>query len=411
MPRTQTYHLHLPHVFQDKKASHLSKLYGVRVARDLVMKLAIFFFPIYLYQQGTQDPFWQFIPGGSLQKGILLLVLFYLVHRLTVTLTVIPVGKIITKIGYQRAMLIGFSLFALFLSLLYWRENPGWLLLAAAVVSGLETDFFWSSYFTLISKFTLRNQLGQDLGLLNFFLQLAQVVAPAVGGSLIITLGFKSLFLVGIVGILMAMLFVLGLQIEPERDVVSWAEFISWVKERSFLQLAVSQVGRYFNDSALVFWPLYIYLILGSVDRVGFLYTFSLFLAMIVSLGAGFYIDQRQSKKPFYVSGGVLSVLWVLRTQVISFWQIAIIDTIDRLTASFYALYYDTIAFKRGQGSQALSFFVYRELIVSMVAVIFWVLLGSLFLIISRPWEVLFIGASVGVLLGLLVKEKHSLLN
>jgi MFS family permease len=407
MPRNRGYHLHLPSLHFNK-SRNANMLYGVRVFRDLVSKLAIFFLPIYLYQHGSSDPFWQFLPGNELQKGVLVLVLFYLVHRATILLTGIEIGRLITRIGYRKSMLTGFILFAIFLSLLYVKENPGWMLLLASFVNGLETNFFWNSYNTLISKFTLKRHMGQDLGLLNFLLQLGQAIAPALGGLLIVSFGFRSLFLVGIVGILICIIFVLQLQIKRERDVISWKEFSTWTREKSFLRLATSQAGRYFNDATLIFWPLYIFLILGAIDRVGFLYTLSLFMAMIVSFGVGFYIDNNKNKKPFYVSGGVLSILWILRSQVISFWQIAIIDTLDKLSANFYAVYYDAIAIKRGKGSQALSYFVYRELIVSIMAIPFWTMVGGLFLIFPEPWLALFMLAAVGVLMGLLVKEHHS---
>ncbi|MFH1959447.1 MAG: MFS transporter [Patescibacteria group bacterium] len=406
MPRTREYHLHLPYFHVDSSKS-LSLLYAVRVTRDLVNKLAIFFLPIFLYQNGSADPFWQFLPGNNLQKGVFLLVFFYLIHRSTVLLTAIGIGKLIAKIGYQKSMLMGFALFSLFLSLLYINPHPGWLLLIAAFINGLETSFFWSSYNTLMSKFTLSRHMGQNLGLLHFFLQLAQAIAPALGGLLIVTFGFTSLFMVGLVGVLVCILFVSQMELKKEKDKISLQEFLAWIKEKSFLQLAVSRAGRYFNDATLVFWPLYVFLILGSVDRVGFLYTLSLFIAMILSFAMGFYIDNQKSKKPFYISGGVLSILWLLRSQVVSFWQIAIIDTIDRLTANFYAIYYDATAFRRGRGGQVLSYFVYCEVLVSFISVLFWLAVGGLFLIFPDPWMALFILAAVGVLLGLLVKEHH----
>ncbi|MBT3249160.1 MAG: MFS transporter [Candidatus Pacebacteria bacterium] len=406
MPRTRGYNLHLPSIHVNK-SKNTNMLYGVRVFRDLVSKLAIFFLPIYLYQHGSSDPFWKFLPGSELQKGVLLLALFFLVHRITILLTGIGIGRLITRIGYRKSMLIGFILFAIFLSLLYIKENPGWLLLLASFVNGLETNFFWNSYNTLISKFTLKRHMGKDLGLLNFFLQLGQAITPALGGLLIVSFGFQSLFLVGLVGIMICIIFVLQLHLKKERDTISWKEFFVWTKEKAFLRLALSQAGRYINDATLIFWPLYIFLILGAIDRVGFLYTLSLFLAMIVSFGVGFYIDSNKNKKPFYVSGGILSIIWILRSQVISFWQIAIIDTFDKLSANFYAVYYDAIAIKRGKGSQALSYFVYRELIVSILAIPFWTVVGGLFLVFPDPWLALFMLASIGVLMGLLVKEHH----
>ena len=406
MPRTRDHNLHLPH-FHINKSKNLNLLYGVRVTRDLVSKLTMFFLPIYLYQHGSSDQFWQFLPGSELQKGVLLLVFFYLITRLTVLLTAIKIGRLITKIGYQKSMLVAFVLFALFLSLLAIGSSPGWLLLVAALINGVQTNFFWNTYMTLISKFTLTRHMGQNLGLLRFFLQLAQAIAPALGGLLAVSFGFQSLFLVGLIGVLICIIFVLQMDLKKERDVISWKEFLLWTKEEKFLQLAISQAGRYLNTATLTFWPLYVFLILGSIDKVGFLYALSLFFALILSFGVGLYIDHKKDKKPFYISGGILSLLWLLRSQVVSFWHIIVIDTIDRLTTNFYVLFADSILFKRSKGSQALSYFVYREIMVSLTAILFWLVAGSLFLIFSDPWMALFSLAAIGVLMGLLVKEHH----
>lgn len=411
MPRTREYHLHLPHInlphLNVDMSRNMNLLYGVRVTRDLIYRIAIFFLPIFLYQQGSSDSFWRFLPGSELQRGALLIVLFYLTHRITSLFTGIGIGKLITKIGYQKAMLMGFGLFAIFLSLLYAKPNPGLLILVAAFVNGLETNFFWNSYLTLMSKLALSKHMGEDLGLLHFFLQLGQAIAPALGGMLVVAFSFSALFMVGLVGTLICILLVLQMELKKERDKISWKEFLKWTREKTFLRLAVSQTGRYLNDAILVFWPLYVFLILGSVDRVGLLYTLSLFLAMIVSFGVGFYIDHSKSKKPFYISGGILSLLWLLRSSVVSFWQIAIIDTIDRLTANFYFIFADSILFKRSKGGQALSYFVYREILVSCAAIVFWLIVGSLFIVFANPWTALFILAAVGVLLVLLIKEHH----
>lgn len=406
MPRIHPAHLHLPHLHIDG-SKNMTFLYGVRVARGLVYRLAIFFLPIYLYQQGSTDPFWQFLPGSELQKGVLLLVFFYLIHQLTVLSSGISIGHLILKIGYQRALLVSSCLFAVFLSLLYVKANPGWLILLGAFINGLETNFFWNTYQTLMSKLAQHRHMGQNLGLLQFFLQLVQAMAPALGGMLVVAFGFPALFMAGLLGVLLGMMSAFQLQFQRERDRISWAEFTRWAQEGPFIRLAVSQTGRYLNDAALVFWPLYVFLILGTVDRVGFLYTLSLFIAMILSFGVGYYIDHQKNKKLFYLSGGLLSLLWLLRSQVVTFWHIVIIDTFDCLTANFYLLFSDSIFLKRSKGGQAFSFFVYREMLISVGAILFWLVVGGLFLIFTNAWTALFILAAVGVLLGLLVKENH----
>ncbi len=386
-------------------SKNLRLLYAIRVVRDLVSKVAVFFLPIYLYQQGSSHNFWHFLPGNTLQKGVLLLVGYYLIKRLTVLITSIPVGRLVVKLGFQTSLMLGFASFALILTLLYASLEPGWLILLSAVANGIETNFFWNAYHTLISKLSYNRHLGENLGLVQFLVQLSQAIAPALSGLLIVAYGFQSLFMVGLVGILACLVLTLGLDLKANRDQVSWREFRRWLKDISFWRLASAQIGRHLNDAALIFWPLYVFLLLGAVDRVGFLYSMSLFLAMMISFTFGSYLDRKDDKTPFYFSGGALSLLWIMRSLVASFWQVVIVDTLDRLATSFYGLFYETILLRRGKGGQAFSYFVYRGMMISAGALIFWLSAAGIFLVWAEAWPILFLFPAVGVLLGLLIKE------
>ena len=52
-----------------------------------------------------------------------------------------------------------------------------------------------------------------------------------------------------------------------------------------------------------------------------------------------------------------------------------------------------------------MSYFVYREMIYSFTAIIFWLVVAALFYFFVTAWQSLFVIAAVGVLLTLLIKE------
>jgi hypothetical protein len=118
---------------------------------------------------------------------------------------------------------------------------------------------------------------------------------------------------------------------------------------------------------------------------------------MILSLFIGAKLDKREHKRPFFISGGLLSLLWVIRSQIIGYWSIALVDAFDKLTGSFHWLFFDRVLISRGKGREAFSYFIYREIIISVTVVVFWPL----------EWKGLFIMAAVGVLMSLLISKKH----
>jgi len=94
-----------------------------------------------------------------------------------------------------------------------------------------------------------------------------------------------------------------------------------------------------------------------------------------------------------------------LRGFVVGIWSITILNAVDRLTSSFHWLFFDRSWILRGKGREALSYFVYREMIYSFAAIVFWLIVALLFYFFIFAWKSLFIVAGMGVLLTLLVKE------
>jgi MFS family permease len=405
MLRLREYHLQLP-FFHIDTGKNLRLLYGARVARDLVNKLALFFLPIFLFQIGSTAPELLQLPLTSFQKGMLTIAAYYFLGQLVVLITALPMGNIAARITHERAFIFSYLVRTVVFSLLLMHEYSLWLVAGAALLDGLQSNLFWNSYHTILSQVTKKKNMGKDLGFLQFLLQLVTVLSPAIAGLTAHILGIEILFMFAIVVTLFAGVLTLFMKLKTERDTVSFAEFMSWMKEKEFRTLSLAFTGRYINDAALFIWPLYVFFILGSLERVGYLYALSLFLAMVFTFFIGMYIDTHKGRRPLFFSGGVLSLLWVIRTQIWGAWSIALVDMADRLTSNVHWLYFDTIFIRRGKGSQALSYFVYREMIISFAGILFWILFGVLF-IFSAGWSALFILAAIGVLLSALINDRQ----
>lgn len=409
MPRNREYHLHLPFLHIDTSARpNLRYLYGVRVSRDLVNKLALFFMPIFLFQFGKTSGLYAFLGLSEFNQGIISIASYYSMYGLIALITAIPLAQLVRKIGHQKVMVLSYLLRLVGLILLYLSTSHPFLIFIAVIFESSQSNLFWPSYHTILSQNTLKNHMGKDLGILQFLLQLVAVVSPAISGLVAVLTGLESIFLIALVGTLIGMLFTLFMDISYVKDEVSLHEFVSWLKESRFRKLTLSIMGRYINDATLYVWPLYVFIFLGSVDKVGYLYTISLFIAMIFTYFISVYIDHHKSRKPFFLSGGMLSLLWLVRTQFLSVVSIALIDVIERLASNFHWLFFDTIMINRSKGSNALSYFVYREMVLHVTAMLFWVVFAAFFLF-DFGWNSLFLFAAIGVALSLFMRDKEKL--
>lgn len=404
MSRLHSFFSTLPGFYIISK-SNLRLIYFVRVIRDILNKVTLFFLPIFLFDFGKNLEWFKQFSLTDVQAGMILIAAFFSIQRLVIFFTAIPLGKAMIKANFETSLLLSYLLRVVAFTALYFANQHPILIVVAAIFEGIQSNFFWNSLLTLLTNHLDEKTMGKDLGLHRFVFQLATVLTPAISGYLAYKYGLEVLFLLGIVLNLLSAVVAMGINIKLPQDDVSWKEFSQWLKNPSFFRATGSFAGKYINDTVLFLWPLYVFLILGSVDRVGFLYTFSLFIALVLAFFIGGYIDKlSDNRKPFFLSGGALSLVWLIRTQVFSIWGIALADTVERLFSNFHWLFYDVLFIKRGRGSQAFSYFVYREMMISAFAMIFWAAV-TVFFMIADSWSGVFIFAGIGVLLSLLISE------
>jgi len=406
MPDLRNYSLHLPHFHVDD-TKDLRLLYGIRIIRDVVFQFCFFFYPIFLYNFAIESGLLSFLHLNDVSTGMLGIALYFLLTRLLMFFIAIPIGTIIQKKGLSTGLRSAFLARSLQLTMLMYSGSFPWLILLVIMFEALQSHFFWNSYYTILSRFTLQKNLGKDLSLQQFFLQLITTLTPAISGLLILQSGFETVFLIGLTLSIFGVILTLHTHFPIVQDTLSLKEFFQWLKEKQYELFAFSFPGKYINDSVHFLWPLYVFFFLGSIEKVGYLYSTSLFIALLFTFIFGAFVDKSSSKKPFFASAGFLSLFWIFRTQVWSPLGIALIDAFERLTAGFHWLFFDKLFIKRASGNRALAYFVYSEIILSIFGSFFWLIIAILFLL-NIGWNAIFIVAAIGVLASVFISDKHS---
>lgn len=407
MPRHILPYLHFPHFdFEFDNSHNLHTLYGIRVLREIVNNLVFFFLPLFLFQLGPQVPLFDQLDLSDFQKGMIMVGIHFVIYRFALLIGLVPIGRLIKRVvGFRNAFVISRLLAVTVFLLLQNGTNIYWLVWIAAFLDGIEGSFFWPTFYSVFGGNAKNKRMGENLGLLQFMIQFVAMATPALGGLVASIMGYDKLFLFGVVISMIGVVFAISMHPEKIKGEPKYSELFSWLKEKRFRRLSVTYMGRYLDQSVLALWPLYVFLLIQGVDKVGYLYSASLFIAMIMSFFIGFYIDHNKSKRPFMISGGLLSVLWIVRMRVVDIWGIAFVDVFNRLLGSFHWLFYDSILVKRGRGSKVYPFFVYIEFIVSFGGIITW-LSFIIFFIFSASWKLFFLIAAVGTMTSLMISEK-----
>ena len=149
-------------------------------------------------------------PSISTQLGIGLDALTWAVDGYTLTFAslLLLAGSLADRLGAKRVYLAGLALFVL-ASLACGLAPTGTVLVAARLVQGVAAALFLPSSLSLLTaSFTESRQRARMLGLWASIVSIAAGLGPVVGGTLVDTLGWRSIFLVnvpiGLVGLVLA---------------------------------------------------------------------------------------------------------------------------------------------------------------------------------------------------------------
>ncbi len=370
------------------------------------IQLTLLFLPLYLFQIGSDWNIFQSFSLTPFQQGMLIVGGYFLIQRCWVLLWSVPASQIISFIGVRNGMIVGQLLNICTLVFFVLSEKTPQLLFFTALIEGLKICFFWNSYFSLFSTTAVYKNMGASVGTFEFFTKLIHVILPTISAFLILRFGFSAVFYVSICLHLCSAIVLLRLHNPLDFAPVSWSEFRKWLGEREFQVFAIAGAGKYFVDALQLLWPFFVFLLVGSIEKVGFLYSLVLFLTLIITYFSGWFIDHSKSRRPFTILGSVLSLLWISRMFISSIWSIVMIDTFDKLASSFYVPFYESIFLRRGKGRHALSYFTYREVILSVVAILFWSVYCVYFLYFES-WRGFLLFGFIGMLASLQMRDRQ----
>lgn len=139
-------------------------------------------------------------PFGSAQWIIL-------AYLLAITSLIVSVGRLGDLFGTRRLLLVGIGLFTA-ASLLCGAAPSLWFLAAARGLQGIGAAIMLSLTIAMVRQSVPSERLGSSIGLLGTMSAIGTSLGPSLGGVLIASFGWRSIFLVnvpvGIVNFLLA---------------------------------------------------------------------------------------------------------------------------------------------------------------------------------------------------------------
>jgi len=120
-----------------------------------------------------------------------------LAYALTVTATLLLVGRLAIRNGYRFVYMYGFVFFTLG-SLSCALSGSIWMLIISRIVQGTGASFLMASGPALVTRAFPVNERGKALGLLGTVVGIGLMSGPPLGGLLVTTVGWHWIFLINL---------------------------------------------------------------------------------------------------------------------------------------------------------------------------------------------------------------------
>ncbi len=393
--------------WRQKRISGLQAFYWNILFRSLAMGLIGVFAPVFVFltMKGV---------GGSWIVGVRWVMVFVLVQRVVVWLGAIKTGQIIEKIGYRWGILWGVVFQILMLLFLLVSEGDHRWLLVAAIMSGMVILFYWISRLSLFSDDGVEEEFGEEMGVVTMLERGSSILAPFLGGVIIAGFGFRMLFALGVVLLLVSIVPLFFMPYHEHADGISWSHFVKFLKKKNNKKLVLGFFGRGMEDLVTIWiWPLFAFIIIGTFEGLGAVTSIVMVVSLLTAFMVGKLFDRNRAKggledeKIYWIGSVVTAVTRFTRSFASSMWGVVGWDSLTKIAAPFYWIPFGSYRAVAAGKVSPVEFFSYRAMIYSLGSAAM-ALLSVLMIGWSAGWSWIFGVGALGVLLGLGMSQESN---
>jgi len=369
----------LKKIFGGKFNREISELYVSMAIRRLAVSMIAIFEPVFIYKL-----------FGSLRTVMLYYAVIY-----TFYLFLIPVGgKIISRYGFEHTILYSIPIIIIYNLLLFaMPQFPYLLFYSAAITMAFYKSLFWPAYHTNMAHYGNSKNRGGEIAGITAVSSMAGIIGPLLGGLVIAFLGFKVLFVI-VAFLFFASAFPLFTTLEQFQPahLSYWKTFKRMLKPYASYTRKdqIAYWGSAEELSVMILWPMYIFLMIGSISKMGGIVTFALLLSSLAALYIGRISNKEDSRKKI-IKISVISnaILWFIKPFVNTLRGIFATDAGARNLYNFIWVPFSSIIYEKGQARGFLKYTLFFEMNLCLAkAALAWMFV--IILCFTQSWFILF---------------------
>ena len=365
---------------------------------DLAVSMVTIFEPVFLFVL--------FSRYYDLKSTLELISLFYLAIYVAYFF-VVPLGaKFAKRFGYENSIAAA-SLFQIGIYFSLFAANHSLLFVYFAIIAYVIAKMlYWPAFHSNFARFSTDGEQGREISNLWALESFVYVIGPVLGGLVIEFFGFRVLFIIVSVLILVSSIPMIVTKETFDAQSFPYWSSIKRLFTRENRKHFLAELGYGEEWIYLVIWPIFMYLIAENYLGLGLISATSTFLATLLLLFIGRLADK--SDKQIVLRLGVIFYFfgWLLKIMARTPVGVLILDTYSRVAKNSISLPVVASTYRDAQKSSVMNTIVFFEMslvIGKILAIILCLVLLQLF---SPGWNSFFILGGIFTLFYLFFKLK-----
>ena len=344
-----------------KFTREISELFGTTTLMEFATAMVAVFEPIFLYSIGF-----------SLFEILVYYTIVYIVYFLIVPFA----GKWIKSNGFEHCIMYS-SFFKIFYYLLLFALSyNSWLIIGVGFTNILARAFFWPAYHCDFAMYCSTSKHGRAIGSKYVMSALIRVIGPIIGGFIAHFWGFGILFVIVAVLNVISHLFTFSTVEKFEPEPFSYIDCFKRLFAKRNRKKLLAYIGLAEEQVHLYFWPVFIFIIVGSVSDVGLIIGVSSLVLALVTLYIGRITDKNNKKAVLKTGTFIHSIVWLMRTLVSGGLGIFLIQSLESISRRITDISLVAITYKRAQDGHLVKKIVFFMMALILILVILVALLA-----------------------------------
>lgn len=346
----------------------VDKFFIAVAIRNLAIGMVLLFEPIYLYLYFDK----------SLSSTFLFFAVVFGLNAIFVVLG----GKVMGRIGPHWTIFTSYFFYFAYYIFLFLLPQSFFFLPATILAISIGMALYWPAFFTDFVRFSSSEQRGKQVSLVNIAILVPSIIAPLMGGWIIVSFGYPFLFV--------AVLLVLFSSVIPLAYTKQTHEVYTDSYKKVFRKIFskeswkrnvahASEALEVIINSSL--WPLFLFTLAIGFSAIGAISSFSLLIVSLFMLYMGKISDTEDRSWLLNVGAVMTSIAWIIKYFVRTPFDAFLAQTIYKISRTSANIPFKTFFFEKAaeQGQGADEFVVLREVIAGAVRSGFFFMLAAFF--------------------------------